>query len=192
MVALLRGDAGDELGDGGRLVAFRLVIRHELERAPAFRLFRPRRAMRRPRRLRAQVGVARLQQRLQRFDGRRGADQLEAAARALARPDVEAALRRLGEAVLGTLLVQRRVEESGEMLVERFDVGARRLGASGTGGAGRGRHSLNMGPRARRGKRDAASASRKQPIKRASGGADHRRREPIRLMMAHRAKRGGP
>ena len=74
LVALVRLDALDQFGDRLRLVALRLVFRDDAERPAAFRLLRPRRAVRRPWRPVADIGIAELEKRIQRLDrgGRAG------------------------------------------------------------------------------------------------------------------------
>ena len=65
LVALVGLHAGDELGNGGGLVALGLVLAHELEADAALALVRARRAVRRPGDALLDVGVAGDEQRLQ-------------------------------------------------------------------------------------------------------------------------------
>ena len=140
LVALAGRDAGDEFGDRLRLVAFRLILGDAAETYAAFGFFRPRRAVRRPRFLAAQIGIAVLQQILQRFDGGGGAGEFvarveaeragEFAVESGHRPGVEMRLRAFAEPAAA--LVQRRIEQSGEMLVERREIRPRGLGMAGT------------------------------------------------------------
>ena len=95
------------------------------KRPPALGLVRPRRPVRQPRRPVADVGVALFQQRLERIrrDSRAG----QAARMALREGPLELRLRRFAEPLrLG--LDQGGVEQLGEMLAERIDLGPRGLG----------------------------------------------------------------
>ncbi len=164
LVALVRRDALDQLLNRRRLVALGLVVGDDAEGAPALRLVRPRRPVRRPRRAVADVGVTLLEQRLQRFDG--GGRAGEAAGMIVGTRALEAALRHFAEAV-GLGLDQRGIEERGEMVAERMQLGPRGLSAGGAGGflASRffagglfgGGHGRNMGRISGRGKGAAFS-----------------------------------
>ena len=116
LIALLRLHPLDQLPDRLRLVALGLELRHDLERPSAFRLRRPLGPVRRPGRAIAQVGVAALQQLLERFDG--GA-RARHAARVL-RLEIR---RRLRET-----FVQRGVQQRRQMLAEGMHLGLLRLG----------------------------------------------------------------
>ena len=69
----MRADPFDEFANRRGLIALGLEFRDDLEPAPAFRFLRALRAMRRPGRAVAQIGVAEFEQRLQRFHRRRRA-----------------------------------------------------------------------------------------------------------------------
>src|SRR5271166_6035592 len=73
LIALMRPYAVDKLVDGGRLIALRLIFRDEPEGDAALRLVGAGRPVRRPRLFRAHVGIAALQQILERLDRRRRA-----------------------------------------------------------------------------------------------------------------------
>jgi hypothetical protein len=151
LVALLPRDALDQLGDRGRLVAGRLVFGVHPEADAALGLVGPRRAVRHPGLARLDEGVAALQQRLQRGRGRGrralGPDEggigllrelalgpLLAARpfRGVARLRLVAGLRLVGKpgraAGHGLAAVDRRVEQIGEIALERLQLLARRLG----------------------------------------------------------------
>ena len=147
LIALVRRDALDELPDRLGLVALGLEFRHHLEGAPALGLSRPHRTVRTPRRPVAQIGVAELQQLLERIDRRRRA-------RHAARMQIlvgDKALRRLRKA--RRLLHQRGIEQGGEMFAQRLNVrpGGFRARRARTGLLG-GRHVANMGGNREQGK----------------------------------------
>ena len=190
LIAFQRVDALDQFRDGARLVALGLVFRNDLEFDAALGFLWPGRAMRRPRLGGAQVGIASLQQRLQRIGGGAGAGEA-----LVARPrapggvgrqgdvkrlrqrrveaghvaGVERGLRRLAKT---PRFVQRRVQQRGEMFVERLNVGTRRFrarradGGLARGGSGRLGHPGNMGRVPRRGKAGArVRAPSRQPAR---------------------------
>ncbi len=87
LVALVRVDAGDQFGDGGRLVALRLEVGNDAERHAALGLLRPRRPVRRPG-LGKELRPAGLDQRRQRLN--RGGDGILRQAADVLQVDVEA------------------------------------------------------------------------------------------------------
>ena len=141
LVALMSPNALDQFLDRLRLVALRLEFGHDAEPPPAFGFVRPRRPMRRPRRALADIGIAAVEQFLQRFCARRRAG--EAARMAFGRRALEFRLRRFA-ATLRLRLHQGGIEQRREMLVERLQVGPRRFRvrrAAGFSGSG---HGWNM------------------------------------------------
>ncbi len=124
LVALIRRDALDQLVDRGRLVALGLVIGDDAKGATALRLVRTGRPVGGPRRAIANVGIAELEQAFQRLDGGGGAGEAEGMVFRAGR--LEFLLRHFAEAV-GLRFDQRGIEQRGEMVAERLQLGPRRL-----------------------------------------------------------------
>ena len=133
----------DQLLDRLRLVALRLVFRHDAESSPALRLVGPGRPVRDPGRTVADVGVALVEQFLQRLGARRRAGQ--AARMAVRRRAFEFRLRRFAE-TRRLRFDQGGIEQLRQMVAERLQVGSRGFGVRRATGLLWGGHGRNMGP----------------------------------------------
>ena len=142
LVALLGGDFPDQFLDRLRLVAFGVVVGDDAEASSALGFVRARRPVRRPGRPVADIRIAEFEQGLQRIDRGRGPG--HSARMALRRGRLEFGLRRLAEAARFGL-DESRVQERRQMLVERLQVRARRLGGGRAAAFRRRRHERNMG-----------------------------------------------
>ena len=159
LVALVRPHALDQFLDRLRLVALRLEFGDDAEPPPALRLVRPRRPVRRPRRPVADVGIALVEQLLQRFGARRRAGQ--AARMAFGRGALEFRLRPLPNPwpnSCGFCSTRAGLSSSARCSPSGWTSGREAFDFSVAGGFFGGGHGRNMGQVEGRGKGGNAAA----------------------------------